>query len=160
MHHRRVVRCVGFEPGLSRKSAQVRTNCNSQFWRGEGTIKIGCKSGFTNIASSPQLGNFLKMLCWGCFLDVLLHILGWGIHSHTFQSLKLDIEKVPCELFSLVQYACNIIFVVFGWSVMHYACKASGLAFLKMLLAVDCLLCSGNLIYTQFLWSHSINRSH
>ncbi len=31
-------------------------------------------------------------------------ILEWGTHSDTFQSLKLDIEKVPCQLFCTVQY--------------------------------------------------------
>ncbi len=55
--------------------------------------KIGCRSGFTNIASIPQLGKFSKILQYKCFLGVLIHILGRGIHFDTFQSLKLNIEK-------------------------------------------------------------------
>ncbi len=66
-------------------------------------MKIGCRLGSTKIASSPQLAIFSKVIQFECFLGLLIPILGWGIHSDTFKTLKLDIEKISYELISLVQ---------------------------------------------------------
>ncbi len=95
---------MGFKPRPSEQSAWVIPTSISHFWRLKGTIKINCRSSFTNIASSPQITNFPEIIQWKYLFSVLIHILGWGIYSDTFQSLKLDIEKVHFKLISLVQY--------------------------------------------------------
>ena len=57
-----VVWCVGFKPGLSGHSGRVVTTYISHFWRWKWNIKIRCRLGFTNIASSPQLAKFSKII--------------------------------------------------------------------------------------------------
>ncbi len=61
-HLRPLPQQPGFKPGLPGRDAQVVTICNSHFWRRKGTMKIRCKMSFTNIASSPRLRNFSKIL--------------------------------------------------------------------------------------------------
>ena len=51
----------GLNPG---RRVEMHGTFDSLFWSAEGTVKIGCRTSFMNIASSPHLENFQKSFNW------------------------------------------------------------------------------------------------
>ena len=102
-HCRQLVHSVGVEPGPSEQADRMLTTYNNHFCEWNGTLNIKCILKSTKIASSPPLESFQKTIQFQWSGCLLIPILGWGTHSDTFQSLKLDIERLPCQLFWYVQ---------------------------------------------------------